>query len=542
MPSFQDLPKELEKIIKNYKEQLEKTDIEKIAKKMLGTIAGATIVLSKHPSLYSKIAKEFALIGHDRLNKKDLTLMTGNAPKKPAKEIVKKLKVSEAEEEQMVNDVALALKGFIRTLNRTVKAQQQGQMGGGKKSHKGGSPLKSLPKELEKIVMDYKKQLESTDKKYVKNIDKLFKQYDELDSEYEETRDEDLANQRDDIYMEMEELVVKFLKAGGDFKKLQLSSNWKQTDFVKKGGAKKKRSQKGGTSLKELPKELEDMIKGYKKQFEKVDKLNEVAKKINKEWKKLEKAEKTKATGRGLMAEKLFVKINKYLKAGGNYKKLLASKKYPRSAFTQSGGAKQPAMDIESVKKATKGIELEEYEGFFDDDMGLELYDEMVEQGVGQQICRGIVTKSYLKDAFSQENVNGYIASKNGKKLGFIIYYSKGGNLYLDVVCVARDDLIKGVPLGQLLLYKMEEHAKKKGFSKMTAESLPTALPFYLKLGWKKIKALEDKYEIEKVLSKPKKASPKTAKKISPKPAAKKVKKEKTGFFGSLKKMFSRKK
>ena len=222
MLSFKDLPKDLEKIIKDYKEQLEKTDVEKIAKKILGTVSGGTIVLIKHPSLQSKIAKEFAIIGHKRLDKNDLTLMKGNSSKKPAKEIVKKLKMAKEEEDQMIDDLSMALKAFIRALNRTVKAQQSGQRGGGKKTHKGGSPLKSLPKELEKIVMDYKKQLESTDKKYVKNIDKLFKQYDELDSEYEETRDEDLANQRDDIYMEMEELVVKFLKAGGDFKKLQL--------------------------------------------------------------------------------------------------------------------------------------------------------------------------------------------------------------------------------------------------------------------------------------------------------------------------------
>lgn len=163
------------------------------------------------------------------------------------------------------------------------------------------------------------------------------------------------------------------------------------------------------------------------------------------------------------------------------------------------GGAK--SLDIEKLNKLTKDIKLEDYEGFFDDDMGLEFYDEMIENGTAFDICRGTVTKTYLRKAFEKENVNGYIALKNNKKIGFIIYYKKNNTLYLDVVCTSKSK-IKGVPLGQLLLYKMEEYAKKQKYKKMTAESVPSALSFYKKLGWKKIKKVEDKYLIEKDLTK----------------------------------------
>lgn len=106
------------------------------------------------------------------------------------------------------------------------------QNGSGKKKYqKGGVKMSDLPKDIEKIVLNYKKQLEKTNKKQIQKIDDLFRKWDELDTEYEETREEDLANERDDIYMEMKELVKKYLKNKGDFKKLQLSSNWKKSDF-----------------------------------------------------------------------------------------------------------------------------------------------------------------------------------------------------------------------------------------------------------------------------------------------------------------------
>lgn len=115
---------------------------------------------------------------------------------------------------------------IFKTMNSLKK-----QNGGKRKYQKGGVKMSDLPEAVEKIVLDYKKQLEKTNKKQIQKINDLYRQWDELDTEYQDTNDEDIANQRDDIYMEMEQLVKKYLKNKGDFKKLDLSSNWKKTDF-----------------------------------------------------------------------------------------------------------------------------------------------------------------------------------------------------------------------------------------------------------------------------------------------------------------------
>lgn len=134
----------------------------------------------------------------------------------------------------------------------------------------------------------------------VTKINSLYRKYDELESEFEETRDNDVADERDDVYLQMEKLVKAYLNKGGDFRKLDLSSNWKKTDFVKAqkggcaggkcggqcgggqcGGAKKKSSackkchghckggqckkaQKGG-SIKSVKKAVKKAVKSVKK-------------------------------------------------------------------------------------------------------------------------------------------------------------------------------------------------------------------------------------------------------------------------------------
>ena len=223
---FKDLPKDLEKIIKNYKEQLEKTDIEKIAKKFLDNFSSVTIVLSKYPSFKNKIVKEFTDIGYMRIENGDLTLMKGNTTKPPAKDIVGKLKVKEEEKEQLVNDISIALKGFIRTLNKTIKVQKKGQMGGGKKLQKSRVSLKDLPKELEKIVKDYKKQFEMVERldKIAKNINKKWKEL--------EIAEKRKIKGTQEFSQKLFNIIKKYIKMGGDFKKLDISKQYKKNMFL----------------------------------------------------------------------------------------------------------------------------------------------------------------------------------------------------------------------------------------------------------------------------------------------------------------------
>lgn len=106
------------------------------------------------------------------------------------------------------------------------------QNGAGKtKYQKGGVKMSDLPSDIEKIVLNYKKQLEKTNKKQIKKINDLYRQWEDLDNQFEDTKEDDIADERDNIFIEMEQLTKKYLKNKGDFKKLDLSSNWKKSEF-----------------------------------------------------------------------------------------------------------------------------------------------------------------------------------------------------------------------------------------------------------------------------------------------------------------------
>jgi hypothetical protein len=72
-------------------------------------------------------------------------------------------------------------------------------------------------------------------------INNLYREYDELDNQYEDEenqgRKDKLADQRDKKYEEMKQLIKKYLKNGKDYKKLDVSNNWKEKSF---GGKKNK--------------------------------------------------------------------------------------------------------------------------------------------------------------------------------------------------------------------------------------------------------------------------------------------------------------
>lgn len=224
------------------------------------------------------------------------------------------------------------------------------------------------------------------------------------------------------------------------------------------------------------------------------------------------------------------------------FEKLLAARgKQGQKRKSQRGGAKLSEADI---KKYSKIVELEEYEGDTEDDYGLEIYDELVEQGKGYDICRGKIDKGYIYGTFNNRNGQGFLASIKGEYVGFIVYYMKKGDLYLDLVCAAKNAKTKGIPLGQLLISKMEQYAKKNKIKTIRAHAVTPALPFYKATGWKTTgPAKDDKHPISKSIGVVKKVAqkkaptkkPKATPKKAPKKPVKKAKKvKKKGFFARL--------
>ena len=215
-------------------------------------------------------------------------------------------------------------------------------------------------------------------------------------------------------------------------------------------------------------------------------------------------------------------------------------KKTIKRQVKQKGGSKKKKDQKKSQKKSNQkggkleGISYEEYEGFFDDDIGLDLFDDLVESGKANEICRGSITDSYIKTTFEKSgedgDIHGFLAKKNGKYIGFIIYYKRKDHLYLDLICTKGSN--KG--LGQELIKKMEKYARSKKIRKLIGDAVLPAMPFYLKNGWVSTgKTSDGKRNIMKMLKPIKKRKIKKIQEAKKEKKEKKIIKKK-GFFAKL--------
>jgi hypothetical protein len=133
-----------------------------------------------------------------------------------------------------------------------------------------------------------------------------------------------------------------------------------------------------------------------------------------------------------------------------------------------------------------------------------EIYDDLIGGGVAFDLCRGVIGEQYIEDVFDNENIMGYIVKIKGEYAGFILFKKQYDFLYLSLVATTDDkELKKGIPLGQLLIFIMEQVAIKSGIKTIVADAVVEALGFYEKNGWNVISEnKKDKmYFIEKRLS-----------------------------------------
>jgi hypothetical protein len=177
--------------------------------------------------------------------------------------------------------------------------------------------------------------------------------------------------------------------------------------------------------------------------------------------------------------EELIKKINKNkkdLKKKSNKKKNQIKKVF-------FGGYKS-SLSNEDYNKFLKKIQLVRIK-----DINQEKIDDLLDQrDVLLDICRGEITPGYTRSAFENKNGMGFMAINEGHFIGFIFFYEKMDDnrktLYLDLVCGAKNKFTKGIPIGQLLIMRMEKYAKKNNYDNITASSVNTALSFYKKTGW----------------------------------------------------------
>ena len=199
-------------------------------------------------------------------------------------------------------------------------------------------------------------------------------------------------------------------------------------------------------------------------------------------------------------------------KGGKKYKKKKGGiKKKPK----QKGGSPKT---VDNIEDFVDRLYIEDYEYDSDTDYGLNLYDNIVMKEKGFDICRGGIDKSFIKKTFEDRSMKGYIAFKNddddlSSPVGFIIYKKTNKILDVQLLCTKK---VKGIPIGQVLIHKMEKYARKNNFVRVRLEAVDTAVSFYKKVGFKVIGSKGKRTLMEKQLVKqeniPKKQTPKSKK------------------------------
>jgi len=200
-------------------------------------------------------------------------------------------------------------------------------------------------------------------------------------------------------------------------------------------------------------------------------------------------------TGYSKMRKNELERVVKKKQIGGNKKKITKTITNILKFFR-----KNKKLTLEQLKELTKHVTLKAYKG--DSFYTHNIYDELVDGGKAVDICRKEISQQYIEKTFSDVDANGFFASIGGEYVGFISFKNHSdGTLYLKLVCTAKNAKTKGIPLGQLLLLKMEEYARRKKIKKITAYSVPVSIRFYKSIGYKASgKEIYGNIPIEKIL------------------------------------------
>jgi len=105
-------------------------------------------------------------------------------------------------------------------------------------------------------------------------------------------------------------------------------------------------------------------------------------------------------------------------------------------------------------------------------------------------IVKNTVLKSYFNDEWNNRNRNRNYAiwNENGRFSGFALLKKKGN--YLEISLIGAR---KGQGIGSKLISRIIENAKNNGIKKIKLNSVPNALPFYQKFGFK-VKSANDEH------------------------------------------------
>jgi len=111
----------------------------------------------------------------------------------------------------------------------------------------------------------------------------------------------------------------------------------------------------------------------------------------------------------------------------------------------------------------------------------LKVHQAIMKDNIGKEICRNLIHEGVIDDIMTNKEIEGYVAIIDDKYVGFVFFKHFCDTVYLSLIAT-RSKL--GLPLGQILLTKMEEEAKKREAMTLQCDAIPEAYKFYIKMNW----------------------------------------------------------
>eukprot|EP01084_Bolivina_argentea_P243132 407652_1 len=109
------------------------------------------------------------------------------------------------------------------------------------------------------------------------------------------------------------------------------------------------------------------------------------------------------------------------------------------------------------------------------------LRDDLLHNNLAIEISRNMIREDYVEDTVTNEDIIGFIAKINGVYAGYVLYKHIFDTFYLSLIATKPK---LGIPLGQILMQKLETEARKNKILKLQADAGKNAVEFYTMLGW----------------------------------------------------------
>jgi len=105
---------------------------------------------------------------------------------------------------------------------------------------------------------------------------------------------------------------------------------------------------------------------------------------------------------------------------------------------------------------------------------------ELLENKLATKICRGLVSIDTIEDILECDEIEGFIAYINNNIVGFVFFKHNYDVLYLSLIATLPK---LGLPLGQILLTKMEKEVKEDTYL-IQLTAIEEAKDFYEKMNY----------------------------------------------------------